>query len=73
MPYIESYVKENHRTIKSVNATLGYVVTLKAPIGEPRWSVTSQFTDIQNYIVGYSVLLNVDPGQVYSASEDGYF
>ncbi len=69
--YIQSYATENHRTIKSINATFSYATTLKASLGDPRWMVTAQFTDIENGVSGYSVFLNGNDGQVYSAGDNG--
>lgn len=71
--YIQPYVVENHRTVKTITAKLTFAVTLDSPLGEPRWSVAAQFTDIQNYITGYSVSINGNNGDVYSAGEAGFY
>ncbi len=69
--FIQRYATQNHRTIESINATLGWFVTLKAPMGDPRWTVVAEFAEIQDYVTGYHVYLNAFDGQVYSEGPDG--
>jgi hypothetical protein len=54
---IDPYVAENQRTVKTITAKLTFVTTVESPLGEPRWYINAEFTDVQNYITGYHVSL----------------
>ena len=70
--YIDPYVAENHRVIESIKATLSWSITIKAPMGDPRWSVSAYFTDTEDSILSYHVFLNAYDGQVYSEGPEGF-
>ena len=69
MPHVNTYIKENDREIKSVNATFGYVTDLTGSRGDsflvyPQWSIDATFGDSNNDVYGYSTLIWADNGEV---------
>lgn len=77
MPFINKYARENNRTVQTVTALFAYIRDLSGSRGDsyliyPQWSVEATFEGIDiNWILGYSVLIWADNGQVYHKSIQG--
>jgi hypothetical protein len=73
MPDIEKYANEHNRTIASVNAKL-YNATSRVP--RPSWEIRASYVrveepGIEHWIIGYTVLVWADTGEIRDSGVEG--
>ena len=74
MPFIEQNAIESNRIVADVNATF-YAKLNHQP--RPAWHIQARYVTVkdlsssQHWIIGYSILVWADTGEIQSANENG--